>query len=450
MPHVTYVQPAIGTPSRSRRARAWQFQPLAMAALAAVTPSHWKRTFFDDRQEAVAFDSPTDLAAIAVETFTARRAYELADEFRRRGVPVAMGGYHPTIHPAEALRHADAVCVGDGEPTWPRMLEDAERGALRGIYGPAERGTERIRYDRSIFDGHRYLSIGLVETGRGCSFRCAFCSVTAFHRARHTPRPIEDVVADIRGMRESLVMIVDDNVIADTARAHTLFAALAGAGKRWLGQATVTLVHEPALMDAMAASGCMALLLGFESFCQDSLRSLDKKVNMAQDYREAVAALRRRGIAVYGTFMVGLPEDSRETVRAATRFVLEEKLFLASFNHAVPYPGTPLYARLQEEGRLTRPEWWLEETSPFAEAPFRPWAATGDEVREWCRSARAAVYSWRGILRRAMDLRANCKSPRNILLFLSFNFMLHLEVFGRKHFPVGVRLGQGADAPKTL
>ena len=100
MPHVTFVQPAIGTPSRSRRARAWQFQPLAMAALAAVTPSHWKRTFFDDRQEPVDFDRPTDLAAISVETFTARRAYELADEYRRRGVPVAMGGYHPTIHPS--------------------------------------------------------------------------------------------------------------------------------------------------------------------------------------------------------------------------------------------------------------------------------------------------------------------------------------------------------------
>ena len=449
MPHVTFVHPAIGTPIRSRRARAWQMQPLAMAALSAVTPPHWERTLVDDRQEAVDFDKATDLAAISVETFTARRGYELAAEFRRRGIPVAMGGYHATIHPTEVMQRADAVCVGDGEPTWPRMLEDAQRGAMRGVYGPAGEGAGNIRYDRSIFGEHRYLPIGLVEAGRGCAFSCTYCSVTAFHRARHTARPIEDVVADIRGIREPLVMIVDDNIVADLQRAHELFAALAGAGKRWIGQATVTLAREPELMDTMARSGCMALLLGFESFCNDSLRSLDKKINVVQDYREAVAELRKRGIAVYGTFMVGLPSDTRESLQAATRFAIAEKLFLVSFNHMVPYPGTPLYTRLEAEGRLVRPEWWMEETSPFAEAPFRPWSATGDEVREWCQYARSTVYSWPAILRRGLDFRANCKSLRNAMLFFSFNLMMHREIFGHKHFPIGVRMGQGRFAPRT-
>ena len=448
MPHVTFIYPAIEKVCASERGRSRPMHPLAIAALSALTPPEWDRTFFDDRLEDIDFDLPTDLVAISVETFTARQSYQIAAEYRRRGVPVAMGGYHPTLCPDEATQHADAICIGEAEAVWPQMLKDQLQDRLERRYGPADAPLPAIRYDRSVFAGKRYFRIGLVEWGRGCPFHCAYCAVTAFHRGRCRARSVEDVVAEIRGLREKLIFIVDDNVVADFRQARELFEALAGSGKRWIGQATVSLGQDPELMDALAGSGCAALLLGFESFSPDALVSLDKPMNLNHDYELAVVELRKRGIAVHGTFMLGLQSDTPDTVGAATRFAVEQKLFLASFNHIVPFPGTPLYTQLEAEGRLTRPTWWLDESGRFADVPFEPWSASADQVREWCHEARRTVYGWPGLLRRGADLKANCRSPGNAVLFLFVNLLMHREFYGKKAFHMGVRTvrdGRGAE-----
>jgi len=443
VPHVTFIYPAVGRLPHTKYIRSWQMQPLAIAVLSALTPRSWERTFFDDRMEPIDFDRPTDLAAISVETFTAKRGYQIATEYRRRGVPVAIGGYHATFCPDEVLQHADAICVGEAESVWPQMLADAERGALAGRYLHKGMDPDFAGYDRTIFAGKRYFKIALVETGRGCRFRCAFCSITAFHAGRYKPRRVADVVAEIRELREKMVFLVDDNIVDDFGRAKELFRALAEFRLNWVGQASVNVARDAEVLDLMAASGCVGLLLGFESLSPEGLASMEKHVNQGLDYASAVAELRRRGIVVYGTFMLGLPTDTPETPGRAASFAVEQRMFLAAFNHVVPFPGTPLYAQMEAEHRLIYQEWWLSDRYRFADVPFDPLCATPERVREWCHAARRSFYGLRSILRRARDLRANCRSVRKAFMFFTLNLLLRREVFQKRGFPLGVRTAQG-------
>ena len=180
MPRLTLVYPAIGRKPGKPFVRSWQLQPLAIARLAAMTPPDWQVNFFDDRMDVINFDRPTDLAAISIETYSAKRGYQVAAQFRKRGVPVVMGGYHATLCPDETKEHADAVCVGEAESVWPAILYDAPLGRLQPFYrGDRERPLQGLTPDRGIFKGKNYLPVALVETSRGCPFQCNFCSIGA-------------------------------------------------------------------------------------------------------------------------------------------------------------------------------------------------------------------------------------------------------------------------------
>jgi len=439
MPHVTFIYPSVGRFAGTKYVRSWQMQPLAIAALSHLTPHDWERTFFDDRLEPIDFDRPTDLAAISIETFTSKRGYQIATEYRRRGVPVVMGGYHATFCPDETLEHADAVCVGEAEGVWPSILADVQRGSLGGKHQNQEPCTAFTGFDRSIFEGKSYFKLALVETGRGCSFRCAFCSITAFHKGRCKHRPVEDVVAEISSLSERAVFIVDDNISADLRRAEYLFTALREMDIQWVGQASINVTQSPELVDLMAESGCAGLLIGFESLDETSLACMDKKVNQGIDYVHALAELRKRGIVVYGTFMMGLPADSPKTTGQLTSFAIDERIFIAAFNHIMPFPGTPLYEDLSRMGRLPYPKWWLSDDYRFGDAPYDPECGSADLLKQWCHAARREFYSVVSILKRAMDFRANCGSVRKLTLYFGLNFLLRREISQKKGLPLGVR-----------
>lgn len=437
MPHVTFIYPSVGRFAGTKYVRSWQMQPLAIAALSHLTPSEWERSFFDDRLEPIDFNHPTDLVAISIETFTSKRGYQIAAEYRQRGIPVVMGGYHATFCPDEVLEHADAVCIGEAEGVWTSILTDTLQGSLRGKYQiPSQAFTG---FDRSIFDNKNYFKIALVETGRGCSFGCKFCSITAFHSGKCKPRPIEDVVTEIRSLSEKSVFIVDDNITGDLRRADELFAALRALDIQWVGQASINVTQRPGLVDLMAESGCAGLLIGFESLDEAALTCVDKKVNRGVDYAVALAELRKRGIVVYGTFMMGLPSDSPSTAEQLTSFAIDEQIFIAAFNHIVPFPGTPLYEELRETGRLTYPKWWLSDEYRFGDAPFNPECGSADTLKQWCHSARRRFYSISSILRRAMDFKGNCGSLRKFALYFGLNLLLRREISQKKGLPLGVR-----------
>lgn len=439
MPRVIFIFPCIGRKPGQPYVRSWQMQPLAIAQLAALTPPDWERVFYDDRMEAVPYDEPADLCAISIETYTARRGYQIAAAFRQRGVPVVFGGYHASACPEEALRHGDAVCIGEAEGVWQSILDEARAGLMHGIYqAPRAQSFPRVGPDRSIFAGRNYLPLQLVESGRGCPHHCEFCAITAFHGGRYRRRNVDDLVNELRGMRGRTVFLVDDNITADRAGLRELCEKIAPLKVSWLSQACVDVARDEDLPRLLARAGCAGLLIGFESLDPARLEAMHKRTNRAGDYAAALDRLRRAGIAVYGTFVFGYPGDNAATFDAAVTFAGKHRMFLAAFNHLVPFPGTELHATAIRDGRLSAAPWWLDPDFRFGRTPLRTTPLDAASLVGGCGKARRRFYSWRGILRRFTNIRSNGKSVRRGLMFWTLNAMLRREVGEKSEIPLGL------------
>jgi radical SAM superfamily enzyme YgiQ (UPF0313 family) len=437
---LTLVHPAVGRRPGVNYMRTWQMEPLPIAVLAALTPKDVSIAFYDDRMEAIDFDRPTDLVAIPVETYTAKRAYQIASEFRRRRVPVVMGGFHATLMTDEVKDYAEAVVVGEAEELWPHVIEDARMGCLKPIYqSNSQPDLGQVRYDRSLFRGRRYLRLGLVETGRGCRFPCDFCAVQTFFQRTARHRPIDAIVSEIASLKDEkkLFFFVDDNFAADLAFARELAEALAPLGIRWVTQMSINAAHDETFLAALARAGCSGVLIGFESLDEGVLRAMKKRFNtMRGGFTVALANLRRHGIRVYGTFVFGYDGERADAFDEAAEFAMDHRFYLAAFNHLTPFPGTPLFARLKREGRLLYERWWLDERYGYNGIPFQPKTMAPDDIRQGCLRARRRFYAWKSIVRRAFDPvnRADAFMFRN---FFAINGMHRVEVNKRDHFPLG-------------
>lgn len=431
------IQPAIGHRAGESYIRSWQMEPLPIATLAGLTPKAVELSFFDDRMEAIDYDRPCDAVAMPVETYTARRAYQIASEYRRRGVPVVVGGFHPSALPDEAQRFADAVVVGEAEGIWAEVIDDLAHRTLRPRY-VAERGAlAAIRVDRTLFADRRYLPIGLVETGRGCRFPCEFCSIQSFFGRSHRNRPISGVIDELRALKDKkrLFFFVDDNFAGDLKAGKELLPELARLDIRWITQLSINAAHDEEFLSLLARSGCKGVLIGFESLDADNLRQMNKRFNLMKGgYYVALANLRRHGIAVYGTFVFGYDNDVKASFDAAVDMAISESMYIAAFNHMTPFPGTPLYRRLQEEGRLRYEAWWLDPAYRYNEVPFQPQRLTPEQVTGGCVAARRRFYGWPSILKRALDNRNDFFMLRN---YLPINLMHRQDVSRRNGYPLG-------------
>lgn len=426
MRHITFVRPNLGTgPSADAMA------PLVFAILRARTPDDIATTLIDERIEPFA-PVATDLVAMTVETFTARRAYEIAAIYRARGIPVVMGGHHPSMCPDEALRHADCVVTGDAEGVWEEVVADARAGRLQRRYGhrPGTTDPGPIRFDRSIFAGRRYGPITLVQVGRGCRFACDFCSIHAFYGTHRQQRPPDEVAAEIAALpRTPLIFFVDDNLFWRRDRFLALMAALKPLKRRWSCQITIDVARDDELLDAMAAAGCAMVLIGFESLDRANLKQMRKNWNgVSGDYADVIARLTRRGIMIYGTFVFGYDADRPDAFDAAAAFARSTGMAIANFNPLTPMPGTGLYARLAAEGRLLRPDWWIDPAYRYGDAIFAPRAMTAAELRDGPMRARAAFYAVGSILARAAGGILGWRRPGSIAMMLAANFVSRREI----------------------
>ena len=415
-------------------------QPLSIGILAALTPAYWDRSFYDDRLEPIDYSAPTDLVAISIETFTARRGYQIAAEYRKRGIPVVIGGYHATLCPEETQQYADTVCIGEAESVWNKILEDFRGNRLQKTYSvPRSSELVHIAPDRNIFLGKNYFKIALVETSRGCPFKCNFCSITAFYDGTYRRRPIMEIVEEIKNLKEKVIFFVDDNIIGNREDAKQLFQSLKPLNIKWISQASLNVVRDESLLDLMVQSGCTGLLIGFESLSAENLEFMIKSANKQVDFGPAIETLRKHGIPLYGTFMFGLVGDSPKLFEETLAFAIQHKLYLTAFNHIVPFPGTPLYRVFEAERRLLYDRWWLNSSYRFGQVPFYPLSMSPTQLEFYCKKVRRDFYKLRSILKRSADTLANRANLQLQTYYFGLNLLMRRELNQKFKLPLGVQ-----------
>ena len=434
---LTFVQPAIGHREGEGYIRSWQMEPLPIATLAGLTPADVELRFFDDRMESINFDEPTDAVVIPVETYTAMRAYQIASDYRKRNIPVVMGGFHPTLMPDEVSHHAEVVVTGEAEGIWTEVVDDLRHGTFKKRYHGEQGNLSAIRVDRSLFQGKRYLPIGLIETGRGCAFPCEFCAIQTFFERSYRARPVDAVIEELKSLKKSkrLFFFVDDNFAGDIKTAKHLLPELAKLNIRWITQMSINATHDEAFLKSLAHAGCKGVLIGFESLNEQNLKRMKKSFNrMGGGYEVALANLRAHSIKVYGTFVFGYEHDTQHSFDEAVNFATDQGMYIAAFNHLTPFPGTPLYERLKQENRLRFDAWWLDPAYRYNELPFSPKQLAPEEVTQGCVDARRKFYKWPNILKRSMDNRGDWFMFRN---YFPINAMHRNEISLRNGYPLG-------------
>jgi radical SAM superfamily enzyme YgiQ (UPF0313 family) len=437
---ITIIHPAIGHIKGESYIRSWQMEPLPAAAIAGLTPKDVEIKFYDDRMEVIPFDEPTDAVALSLETYTAKRAYQIASEYRKRNVPVIVGGFHATLMPDEAERYAEAVVVGEAEDVWATVVDDLRHGTLKKRYQGVERpALDHIRSDRSIFRNKRYLPISLVETGRGCRFPCEFCAIQTFFERTHRPRPVEHIIEELKQLKDKtkLFFFVDDNFAGDIPAAKILLRALIPMNIRWITQMSINAAHDEEFLSLLDKSGCKGVLIGFESLDEGNLRSMRKSFNtMKGGYEHAIAKLRKYRIRIYATFVFGYENDARDSFARAVDFAIEQRFYIAAFNHLTPFPGTPLYDKLKQEQRLRFDAWWLDDNYRYNDLPFFPKQLSPEDVTSLCVASRKRFYSWGSILKRGFDKtnRSDFFMFRN---YFPINAMHRADVSNRNGYPLG-------------
>lgn len=397
-------------------------EPLAFAVLKGVTPEDVECEFWDEKIEPVPQSLKTDLVALTVETYTARRAYRLADRFRAQGLKVVAGGYHPTFLPQEALAHVDAVVCGDAETVWPQIVNDAARGRLQSVYRQPPGGDmSRLRYDRSLFSGKRYGKVTPVQFSRGCRFACDFCSIHAFYGRSLTHRAVDQLVAEACSLRSRYLFVVDDNLFVNPAALRELLGGLRGCGLRWGCQISLDVAADESLLRALADAGCVAALVGFESLDGANLVQMRKKWNTRHPYSQAIARFHAHGMMIYGSFIFGYDQDGPDVFARTVDFALENRLFLVNFSALTPTPASALYARLEQEQRLLYSHWWLEDGYGYGDAVFRPAGLSVEQLTQGCRWARSQFYSYSNIAGRVLWPAQGCGSLRHRAISLAAN-----------------------------
>jgi radical SAM superfamily enzyme YgiQ (UPF0313 family) len=438
---MTLIEPAmIKKPSGLSEKPIFCFQPLALGVLAGLTPPYVEVEVIDDRFETIDYTSRRDLVAISVRTFNARRAYQIADEFRRGGTPVILGGHHVSLLPEEAGQHADAVFVGEAEMLWAKVLEDACQGQLQHIYqGGREAHYPPFQVNRAVLKNKKYLPAGLVETARGCPYNCSFCSVTTFFGHTFRRRPVGQLVDEIRSTNQKTILFVDDNIIGEVESAKELLTALIPLKIRWISQASISMTHDLELMELMRRSGCAGVLVGIESLFVDNLKDIRKGWNTArQDYVQSLQIAREHGIALVGSFIVGLDNDTNESLDATLEFAIRQKMFAVLFNILVPFPATDLYQQFQHEGRLRYEKWWLDDRYRYGQAVFQPnnFSAKGIEGKRM--DMYRKFYGAKSITSRLLELHSNLQDPWHALVYLAIN----LPGYAQEKSRTGKKLGQ--------
>lgn len=416
-----------------------RYAPLTLTTLTSLAPSELAPEFqlYDEGIQDIPLDLEADLIGMTVITGTSKRAYELSRHFRKRGIPVVLGGPHVTLVPEEAQRQADSIVVGYAEETWPQLLRDFAAGQMHPRYTQRpDLKLENLPFpQRHLLDSKHYLTMDVFEATRSCGHACEFCvAPTAWGRKQYQ-KPVAYVVEDIRRQGAKKLIFIDLNLISDKHYAAELFTALIPLQVSWFGLSTTLIAHDMELLDLMARSGCRGLLIGFETVSPDNLKSVQKMFNTSVSYDEVVRMLHERGISVMGCFVFGMDHDTSEVFERTAQFVVDAHIDLPRFALSTPFPGTPLYKRLETEGRILTRDWELYDGQHVV---FQPARMTVQELQEGHERAWKFAYRYRSIARRIAGSRTQV--PISIMANLGYRFYAyHLQQFYTCDWFIGQR-----------
>jgi radical SAM superfamily enzyme YgiQ (UPF0313 family) len=395
--------------------------PLGLLTVAACTPKDVEVQIVDEKVgDFVDFNVDVDLVGISIFAYSARRGYEIADEFRRRGRKVVLGGFHVSFRVEEALEHADAVVVGEAEPVWKDLIEDTRAGKLKRVYKADEflplDCTPFPRFD--LINSDRYLLKNVTQVTRGCPFHCDFCSVKAFFGKTFRVKPVEQVLSELGPLKEcEWVCFVDDNIVGNQAYAMELFKALIPLRIKWISQGSLTIANNKDLLALAAESGCFCLLIGIETVQPDNIKYTGGKL-VPSRIEEQIGKIHEVGIGINGSFMHGLDGDTPETFEQTADFCIQNYIELPSFNVFNPIPGTPLYEKMKAEGRLRINGYHEHEEIIFRRKLFyTPKGMSEREFYEGFDKMCRKVFSYTNILRRNLKYRIGFKE------YIYFNFL---------------------------
>jgi radical SAM superfamily enzyme YgiQ (UPF0313 family) len=379
--------------------------PLSLLMLAAVTPPDIDIEIIDERLEEIDFDREVDLVGISVVTRSAYHAYDIAREFRQRGVKVVLGGIHPTVLPNEALEHADVVVRNQGEQIWPQLLHDYQQGEMKPIYdGELSVPFESLPLPRRDLIKHPelYLTTKVIAATRGCPYSCTFCTSGVAIGREYRVRKVAEVVKEIESIPGQYVVFLDDNLGVDRKFAKELFSALIPSKVRWAGAISVNALSDEQLVQLAAKSGCMSLGVGFESLSQKTLKAMGKlKTNNPGDYEMLVTRLHDSGILIYGYFLLGYDPDTPATYEQLTDFIEENHIEMPSINVLIPYPGTPIYEQFERENRILHKNWDLYD-SAGGYVVYQPKNMTREQLVESYLRMTQRIYSYPSMVSRIL------------------------------------------------
>src|SRR5437899_11076304 len=377
------------------------FPPLGLATLAPYLGDEDDVTICDEHVERLQLDDDPDLVVIQVYITSARRSYELADHYRRRGAKVVLGGLHVTSLPDEAAAHADHIFSGPGEDTWPRFLDDLRRGVPVTRYASRDRTLAALPpIRRDLIKRHLYLVPNSIVVSRGCPHVCDFCYKVAFFQGgkQFYTMEVDRALAEIDRLPGRHVYFLDDHLFGDARFAAALFEGMRGMGRLWQAAGTVSSVLRPGLLEKAAASGLRSLFVGFETLNPEALRAQRKAQNLHRDYGAAIRRLHDLGVMVNGSFVFGMDEDDDSVFDRTVEWAIANGVETATFHILTPYPGTALFQRMEAEGRILHRDWDLYDTRHVV---FRTRRMTSEALESGYWRAYRDFYRWGSIVRGA-------------------------------------------------
>lgn len=443
---ITLIKPRIGRQEDSMYIDEGRMEPLQLAVIAGMTPKEHEVVMYDDRFEEINYDEKTDLVAITIETYTARRSYEIATEYRLRGVPVIMGGMHATLIPEEVSEYCDSIVTGDAEWIWHEVLADfKEHKKLKKHYKsrPGVPQADKFLVDRSIYDGKKYLNVGLIQFGRGCKFTCSFCAISVYFDKKQYVRRLEDVVAEIKQSNKKLFFFVDDNICADFEALKELCRILIPLKIRWVSQGSLDMTRDLELMSLLAQSGCMGNVMGFETINPNNRRQIRKAPNKLQTnttpYKKEIDIIRQFGLQTWAAFTLGYDHDTYDSIIETVEFAIKQKFCFGAFNILIPYPNTDLYRQLESENRLLYDgKWWLHPSYKFNHCTFLPKNMTPDQLTEASFKAKEMWNSWGSVFSRYFDLKTHMRNPVKSFIYWRYNPLYSKENFSKQSMYFGL------------